>query len=92
MANKIKIGINGLGRIGRGLFRILLNHPEIEVVAINDLADAKTLSHLLKYDSIHGVLPLEVSYAENAISVNQQSYDLLDDESPKEIKWPQDVE
>lgn len=92
MANKIKIGINGFGRIGRGLFRILLNHPEIEVVAINDLADAKTLSHLLKYDSIHGVLPLEVSCTEHAILVNQQSYDLLNDESPKEIKWPQDVE
>lgn len=92
MANKIKIGINGFGRIGRGLFRILLNHPEIEVVAINDLADAKTLSHLLKYDSIHGVLPLEVSCTEQAILVNQQSYDLLNYESPKEIKWPQEVE
>lgn len=92
MANKIKIGINGFGRIGRGLFRILLNHPEIEVVAINDLADAKTLSHLLKYDSIHGVLPLEVSCTEHAILVNQQSYDLLNYESPKEIKWPQEVE
>ena len=92
MANKIKIGINGFGRIGRGLFRILLNHPEIEVVAINDLADAKTLSHLLKYDSIHGVLPLEVSCTEQAILVNQESYDLLNEESPKEIKWPQEVE
>ena len=51
----IKVGINGFGRIGRRVFRLLLQHPEIEVVAINDIADAKTLSHLLKYDSIHGV-------------------------------------
>jgi glyceraldehyde 3-phosphate dehydrogenase len=53
---KIKVAINGFGRIGRNLFRLLLNHPTIEVVAINDIADAKTMAHLLKYDSIHGVL------------------------------------
>jgi glyceraldehyde 3-phosphate dehydrogenase len=54
---KTRIAINGFGRIGRNLFRLLLNHPTIEVVAINDLADKKTMAHLLKYDSIHGVLP-----------------------------------
>jgi glyceraldehyde 3-phosphate dehydrogenase len=54
MTQKIKIGINGFGRIGRNLFRLLWNHPSIEVVAINDVADAATLVHLLKYDSIHG--------------------------------------
>jgi glyceraldehyde 3-phosphate dehydrogenase len=48
---KIKVGINGFGRIGRTLFRLLINHPTLEVTAINDLADAKTLAHLLKYDS-----------------------------------------
>jgi glyceraldehyde 3-phosphate dehydrogenase len=53
---KTRIAINGFGRIGRNLFRLLLNHPTIEVVAINDLADKKTMAHLLKY-SIHGVLP-----------------------------------
>ena len=67
MAHTIKIGINGFGRIGRNLFRILLHHPEIEVVAINDLADTKTLSHLLKYDSIHGVLNEEISFSENEV-------------------------
>ena len=54
MQKKTTVGINGFGRIGRNLFRLLLNHPTIEVVAVNDLADSKTLSHLLKYDSIHG--------------------------------------
>ena len=51
---KIVIGINGFGRIGRTLFRLLQDHPNITVAAINDVADAKTLAHLLKYDSIHG--------------------------------------
>ncbi|MFT4670434.1 MAG: glyceraldehyde 3-phosphate dehydrogenase, partial [Ulvibacter sp.] len=69
MANTIKIGINGFGRIGRNLFRILLHHPEIQVVAINDLADAKTLCHLLKYDSIHGVLNEKISFSEDQIIV-----------------------
>ena len=64
---KIRIGINGFGRIGRTLFRLLLDHPEIEVVAINDIADAKTLSHLLKYDSIHGVLKKNISHTEESI-------------------------
>jgi glyceraldehyde 3-phosphate dehydrogenase len=55
----IRIAINGFGRIGRNLFRLLLNHPTIEVVD-NDIADNKTMAHLLKYDSIHGVLPFKV--------------------------------
>lgn len=49
-----KIGINGFGRIGRAVFRIAMAHPELEVVAINDLTDSETLAHLLKYDSVHG--------------------------------------
>lgn len=50
-----KVGINGFGRIGREVFRVAFNNPEVEVVAINDLGDVKTLAHLLKYDSIHGI-------------------------------------
>jgi len=92
MANKIRIGINGFGRIGRGLFRILLKHPSIEVVAINDLADAKTLSHLLKYDSIHGVLPMEVNHKIDTILVNKNPYKLLNASQPKDIPWPEEVE
>ena len=58
--SKIKVAINGFGRIGRNLFRLLLDHPHIEVIAINDLADNHTMSHLLKYDSIHGVLKRKI--------------------------------
>ena len=50
----LRVGINGFGRIGRLVFKVAQNDPEIEVVAINDLTDAKTLAHLLKYDSVHG--------------------------------------
>ena len=66
----ITVAINGFGRIGRRVFRLLHNNTNIKVVAINDLADAKTLSHLLKYDSIHGVFPAEISSTENTILVN----------------------
>jgi glyceraldehyde 3-phosphate dehydrogenase len=68
---KTRIAINGFGRIGRNLFRLLLNHPTIEVVAINDLADKKTMAHLLKYDSIHGVLPHKVGSDEKGILVEK---------------------
>ncbi|MDX1427019.1 MAG: glyceraldehyde 3-phosphate dehydrogenase NAD-binding domain-containing protein, partial [Salegentibacter mishustinae] len=57
MSKSINIAINGFGRIGRSLFRLLIENKSINVVAINDLADAKTLAHLLKYDSIHGISP-----------------------------------
>ena len=59
---KTRIAINGFGRIGRNLFRLLVNHPTIEVVAINDIADVATMAHLIKYDSIHGILPEKVSH------------------------------
>ena len=74
MNKKTRIAINGFGRIGRNLFRLLLNHPYIEVIAINDIADNRTMSHLIKYDSIHGVLPYECSYDENSIIVDGTSY------------------
>jgi glyceraldehyde 3-phosphate dehydrogenase len=70
MNTKITVGINGFGRIGRTLFRLLLDHPLIEVVAINDISDSYTLAHLLKYDSIHGVLPYPVSATKNTIIAN----------------------
>lgn len=84
---KIKVGINGFGRIGRSLFRILLQHPEIEVVAINDLADARTLSHLVKYDSIHGVLPENVGYTEEGITVKDKLYPLTQIAKIEELNW-----
>ncbi len=67
---KIKIGINGFGRIGRNLFRLLIGHPQIEVIAINDIADTRTMAHLLKYDSIHGILPNVISFDENSLTVD----------------------
>lgn len=81
------IGINGFGRIGRTLFRLLSQQPHLKVVAINDLADARTLAHLLKYDSIHGPFPLEVSHTEGHILVDHKEVALLNHRSPKDIPW-----
>ena len=77
MNQKTQIAINGFGRIGRNLFRLLLNHPSIEVVAINDIADNRTMAHLIKYDSIHGVLPYEVSFDDNSIIIDGKHYTFL---------------
>lgn len=84
---KTRIAINGFGRIGRNLFRLLLNHPEIEVVAINDIADTKTMSHLIKYDSIHGVLPFPVSYNEKGIVVNEKQFLFFHEKSISNLDW-----
>jgi glyceraldehyde 3-phosphate dehydrogenase len=85
--NKTKIAINGFGRIGRTLFRLLLNHPTIEVVAINDIADNRTMAHLIKYDSIHGVLPNEVSFDEKSILVDGKSYSFFHEKEINNLKW-----
>ncbi|HEU0136004.1 MAG TPA: type I glyceraldehyde-3-phosphate dehydrogenase [Flavobacterium sp.] len=84
---KIRIAINGFGRIGRNLFRLLLNHPSIQVVAINDVADNKTMAHLLKYDSIHGVLGLPVSYDEDSIIIDSQSYLFFHQKEINKLDW-----
>jgi glyceraldehyde 3-phosphate dehydrogenase len=67
---KIKVAINGFGRIGRVLYRVLHNNENISVVAINDLTDSKTLAHLLKYDSVHRRFPGEVSFDNEHIIVD----------------------
>ena len=87
MEKKITVGINGFGRIGRNLFRLLLNNPSIEVVAVNDLADSKTLSHLLKYDSIHGVLKEEISFSENEIVVSGKKVKFSSEKNIADIRW-----
>lgn len=87
MASKIKVGINGFGRIGRTLFRNLLHHPDIEVVAVNDIADTKTLSHLLKYDSIHGVLDAELTYTAQSVSVLGKTIRFTSESDIKAIRW-----
>ena len=87
MAKSINIAINGFGRIGRNLFRLLLSHPVINVVAINDIHDAKSLSHLLKYDSIHRKFQADVSSTESEIIVNERKVPLLNFKNPSDIPW-----
>lgn len=87
MQEKTTVGINGFGRIGRNLFRLLLNHPTIEVVAVNDLADSKTLSHLLKYDSIHGVLKEDISHSKNRITVAGKKVKFSSEKNIADIVW-----
>jgi len=87
LKQKTKIAINGFGRIGRNLFRLLLNHPTIEVVAINDLADNRTMAHLIKYDSIHGILPYDTSFDENHIIVDGKSYLFFHEKEISNLKW-----
>ena len=82
-----KIAINGFGRIGRNLFRLLLNHPSIEIVAINDIADNRTMAHLIKYDSIHGVLPYAVSFDDKSIIVDGKPYLFFHEREISNLNW-----
>ena len=84
---KIKIGINGFGRIGRRLFRLLHKHPTIEVVAINDKAEGATLAHLLKYDSIHGIFNADITHTEESLKVDDSLIALYQESSPGAIPW-----
>ncbi len=83
----INVAINGFGRIGRRVFNLLQDHKSIQVVAINDLADSKTLSHLLKYDSIHGIFNKRVTYDSKHIIVNENPIRLYNKSHPKAINW-----
>ncbi|MDD5475869.1 MAG: type I glyceraldehyde-3-phosphate dehydrogenase [Syntrophales bacterium] len=85
----MKIGVNGFGRIGRLVFRAALekNLPGLEIVAFNDLADAKTLAHLFKYDSNYGVYPAEVKAKEGAITVDGKEYKVFSERDPAMIPW-----
>jgi glyceraldehyde 3-phosphate dehydrogenase len=84
---KTKIAINGFGRIGRNLFRLLLDHPTIEVVAINDIADSRTMAHLIKYDSIHGILPYEVSHTDDSLIINGKPYLYFSKKDVSGLDW-----
>ena len=84
---KTRIAINGFGRIGRNLFRLLLNHPDIEVIAINDIADTKTMAHLVKYDSIHGVLPYTVTEDEKGFFVDSKHFLFFHEKSISKLDW-----
>ncbi|BCS94633.1 glyceraldehyde-3-phosphate dehydrogenase [Desulfoluna limicola] len=83
----INIGINGFGRIGRMVFRAALNNPAVEVVAINDLTDIKTIAHLLAYDSVHGRFDGEVEATENGIIVNGKTVRVTAEKDPANLPW-----
>ena len=83
----IRVGINGFGRIGRVFFRAAHGTKEIEVIAVNDLADAKTLAHLLKYDSIHGIIPAEVVVKGEAFFVDGKEVKVYSLKDPASLPW-----
>lgn len=88
MPNNIRVGINGFGRIGRNLFKLLLKNPKIDNVAVNDLAATSTLAHLLKYDSIHGIFPADIDVEnENSLWIDGKKVDFFHEDHPSKIPW-----
>src|SRR5581483_1006479 len=83
----IKVGINGFGRIGRNIYRTALNDPNIDIVAVNDLTDPKTLAHPLKYDSILGNLPNRISAGQDCIKVDDKSIRVFAQKDPAQLDW-----
>ena len=84
-----KVGINGFGRIGRNVFRAALGNPAVDIVAVNDLTDAETLAHLLKYDSIHGILDADVKAQDGNIVINGKVIKVLAERDPASLPWGQ---
>ena len=83
----IKVGINGFGRIGRNVLRTALKDPELEFVAVNDLTDPKTLAHLLKYDSILGNLPNQISSGPDGITIDGKTIKVFKERDPGALPW-----
>jgi glyceraldehyde 3-phosphate dehydrogenase len=83
----IKVGINGFGRIGRNIMRTAIDDKDMQFVAVNDITDAKTLAHLLKYDSVLGNLPHTITHTDNTISVEGRSFKVFKVKDPSEIDW-----
>jgi len=83
----IKLGINGFGRIGRMVLRAALKHPDVDVVAINDLTDADTMAYLLKYDSVHGQLDMNVSAQDDSIEIDGKAITIRSVKDPEKIGW-----
>ena len=82
-----KVAINGFGRIGRNVLRIAQGHPDFDIVAINDLTDAPTLAHLLKYDSVHGTFSGEVKAEGDVLYVNGQAIKITSERDPENLPW-----
>lgn len=87
--SQIRVGINGFGRIGRNAFKIAFERSDIEIVAINDVADAKTLAYLLKHDSNYGNYSHEITHSENEITVDDRHIRVLSERSPAKLPWGQ---
>jgi glyceraldehyde 3-phosphate dehydrogenase len=85
--NKIRIAINGFGRIGRAAFKIIQENKKYEVVAINDLAPAESLAYLLKHDTVYGLYPKKVDHGKNYIVVNNKKYKITAQAEPKKLPW-----
>ncbi len=83
----IKVGINGFGRIGRNIMRTALDDKDMQFVAVNDITDAKTLAHLLKYDSVLGNLPHKITHTDDSISVEGKSFKVFKVKDPAELDW-----
>lgn len=83
----IRVGINGFGRIGRNFFRTCTGYGDIEIVGINDLTDAKTLAHLLKYDSVHGTFDADVQVKDNSLVVDGKEIKVSAERSPENLPW-----
>ena len=83
----IKLGINGFGRIGKHLLRLALDSKEIEVVAVNDIADIKTCSQLLKYDSVFGILDKSVNFDDDGLDIDGKRVKFFSERSPDNIDW-----
>jgi glyceraldehyde 3-phosphate dehydrogenase len=83
----IKVGINGFGRIGRNVFRASLKDPNVDIVAVNDLTDPKTLAHLLKYDSILGNLPNQISAGADSITIDGKTIKVFKERDPGALPW-----
>jgi glyceraldehyde 3-phosphate dehydrogenase len=84
----VKVGINGFGRIGRNIYRASLGDPAIEIVAVNDITDPKTLAYLLKYDSILGNLTHNVTHTDNSIAVDGKAFRVFKEKDPAQLDWP----
>ena len=84
-----RVGINGFGRIGRNAFRATLGNPDLhlDIVAVNDLTDPKTLAHLLKYDSVHGILDDEITATESGLLINGNELTVLSERDPADLPW-----
>jgi glyceraldehyde 3-phosphate dehydrogenase len=89
----MRVAINGMGRIGRLLFRRIYNHPGIELVAVNDIMDPQNLAYLLKYDSVYGTFPADLSYHQPFIQAGERSIKVFNHEDPSQLPWKdQDID